>query len=147
MADLDMQVEITRGLLGMPQLQINDYINYYCAPQFLGAAMQWQRNQVGGPFTDGMVTTYRQRGMVMEQIAIEVLGADQAELASNMAVLVQAMQQDQYQFKVFIAGTEYSYAAESADLTGQWTGPRMIENQMQLVFTMPRQPVPLVGAF
>jgi hypothetical protein len=144
--DISMSVLLSRTPLGLPALQINDHLNYKIAPQFLGGNVQWNRQKVSSPFLDGEVTTQRSRQSVAEQIAVEVFAGSAAELQTNTAALIAAFSQDSFTLTVTLAGTVYAYACEAADVQVAWTGPRMMAHQGQVVFSVPRQPVALVGA-
>ena len=140
-----MSVLVSRTLLGLPALQINDHLNYKVAPQFLGGNVQWNRTKVTSPFLDGEVTTQRTRQNVSEQIAVEIFAGSAAELQANTAALLAAFSQDSFVLTVTIAGTVYAYQCEAADAQTAWTGPRMMAHQGQVVFGVPRQPLALTG--
>ena len=146
MSLLGMTVSVTRTQLGLPVLQINDHNAYYISQSFLGGQMSWTRNQVTSPYLDGAVTVNRTRGMVTEQVVVEVLGGpSQALLQANVATLLAAFSQDSYLLTVIIATTSYEYLCEAADYQIAWTGPRFFAKQAQVTFSMPRQPIPVVG--
>lgn len=145
MVDLALSVTVTRTALALPDLQINDHIDYYIGTSFFGGTMSWTRNQVGSPFIDGMVTAYRNKQMVTEPVQVECLGDDAVELAANIATLYKAFMQDDFNVSIAFNGVTYTYQCEAADVTMLWTGPRLIANQGQVNFSVPRQPNPLVG--
>lgn len=140
-----MQVNVERTSLGLPLLNINDHLNYACAAQFFGAAVSWTRQQVGSPQVDGQVTVNRQRQMVQEQLAVEVRGDSMAHLRANVDKLVQAAIQDSYLIGIHIDGEHYQYQCEAADYQVSWVGSRFAARQLQVVLTVPRQPVPTIG--
>lgn len=144
--DLTLSVSVTRTALALADLQINDHLDYYIGPQFFGGSQAWQRNQVGSPFIDGQVTTYRTKQMVTEQVQIECLGGDAVELEANITAVYDAFMQDSFNVSIVYNGVTLTYQCESADVTKLWTGPRLIANQGQLNFSVPRQPNPIVGA-
>lgn len=145
MPDLALHVTVSRTLLGLAALDINDHDTYYLAPAFLGANVQWNRTQVTSPFMDGAVTTQRQRQMVTENITVEVLADTGARLKTAMDQLVSAFIQDSFTVTVAIDGATYQYRCESADYQLIWNGSRMIEHQGQVVLQVPRQPAALSG--
>lgn len=141
-----MSVLVSRTLLGLADLEINDFENYYVASQFLGANAGWNRTQIGAPWTDGTVTVNRTRQMVNEPLAVEVFGGDLEDVKNNVAELLDAFAQDAFTIDVTMDGFEYAkYQCEAADVQHGWVGARFIEGQVQIVFSVPRQPVPLVG--
>lgn len=147
MPDLLFSVLVTRDNLGLADLDCNDHINYYIAAQFLGGTITWNRQQATSPFIDGSVTTYRSKQMVTENIAVEVLGDDITTLYANMSALVAAFTQDSFNLQVAIGSDVVQYACEAADYTVAWVGSRMVAKQVQVTFSMPRQPQPVVGGF
>ena len=140
MTDLPMSVLISRTLLGLADLEINDFVNYYVAPQFLGAINEWDRVQATSAYVDGAATVQRKLQMVQEQVVVEVMGGDSAELQDNCVAITEAFTQDNFTMTVTIDGIVKVYACEAAGYQLAWTGPRLIEHQGQLTFTMPRQP-------
>ena len=147
MPDLGLDVSVSRALLGLADLAINDHLAYYLSPQFLGGQVTWNRQQATSPFVDGAVTTYRTRGMVTEQLGVEVLGDTPGELDGNLAVLLAAFVQDSFHLAVAIGAQSWEYLCEAADYQVAWSGPRFIARQLQVLFGVPRQPVPVAGAF
>jgi|SRR6184192_3654342 len=145
MPDITLSVTVSRTGLGLSALEINDHLDYYIAPQFLGANAQWNRTQVTSPFLDGSVTTQRYRQTVNEQLGVEVLGASQADLQAKLSALLGAFFQDSFTITITVDGTAYAYACEAADYQVNWNGPRFIAAQVQVVFSVPRSPAPVSG--
>jgi len=159
LTDLDLSVTVSRHNLGLDLLQINDQVVYRCAATpFLGESMSWTRNQLTSAYIDGAVTVNRARQMVNEQVAVEVSGRNaampkraptQLQAQLNMAVLIEAFTQDSFVLELLLGdGTgaaRYSYQCEAADVQVAWASPRAIAMQNQVVFTVPRQPVPISG--
>lgn len=147
MPDISLAVTLSRTLLSLPALNLNDYTNYYFAGQNTPGAVSWVRNQVSSPYVDDDFTVSRRRGKVMESLLVEVLGSTQTALRDNLAALVNAVVQDTFILTVSFAGVSYAWACESADYQVIWSGPRMVARQVQMALTIPRSPVPSAGAF
>lgn len=145
MADLDLSVVLSRDNLDLTPLEINDFLNYYVGAQFLGGSMAYQRTTLTSPFTDGGFTAQRFRQQVSEQIAVEVMGGTHVELTANIKTLIEAFEQDSFTVTVTIGSQTILLDAEAADHQMVWTGPRWVQNQGQVVFTMPRAPQPRQG--
>lgn len=145
MPDITLAASVTRTQLGLGDLNINDHVSFYLATQLLGAQVQWNRQQVTSPFTDGAVTTQRFRQQVTEQVGVEVLAATAAEMQTNLAELLAAFCQDSYTLTLVVDGTTYAYRCEAADYQVAWTGPRFAARQGQVLFNVPRQPEPVSG--
>lgn len=148
MPDVDLSAELSRDLLSLAPLQINDHGSYYAAPQFLGGQLQYNRTQAGGPWLHGMRTVNRIKQNVTEQCTIEVKADSSADAQEAMATLITALQQDTYTLTVILDGqATYQYLCEAADYQVVWAAPRLVAKQGQLTFSVERQPVPLVGVF
>lgn len=145
MPDIAMSVALSRTALALPALEINDHLNYAVATQFLGGNVQWNRQQVSSPFLDGQVTTQRSRQNVTEQIAVEIYAGSGNELQINTRTLIAAFSQSDYVLTVVIGGATYAYQCEAADVQTAWVGVRLMANQGQVVFGVPRQPLALLG--
>lgn len=148
MPDLLLSVQIDRTDLGLASLDLNDHNNYYISSDnFLGGQVQYERNQVTSPFIDGSVTVNRRKQIVTDQMTVEVLGVNKADLITNINNLVLAFSQDTYNLQIAYGSVVYQYACEAADYTVQYSGPRWIANHVQVQLSFPRQPVPTVGVF
>ena len=147
MVDIALSANVSRSLLGLSPLAINDHFNYYIGTQFLGATQSWTRNQVGSPWLDGLVTTFRTRQMVTEPVQLEVPSESQAELQAKMQAVVLAFAQSDYTITVVVGGATFEYQCEAADFQVLWTTPRMVEGQGQVTFQVPRQPVTISGGY
>ncbi len=146
MTDLTMSVEISRTSLGLAALEINDHTSYIVAgPEFLGGQVAWDRSQVSSPFVDGEVTTHRRRQNVSENIAVEVLGDNTADLQSNTRAIIDAFSQDSFTLTVELDSSTSVYLCEAADYKVVSSGPRYVANQLQVVFAVPRKPMPISG--
>lgn len=143
--DVDLSVTVSRDLLGLSPLEIATSPDYYIGLQFLGAQVQWERQQITSPWLDGAVTVSRHRGMVTEQIAVEILATSLNTLRAKMLTLIRAFIQDSYQMTVHAENATRIYQCEAADYQdASWTTPRMSGAQGQIVLSVPRQPL-LVG--
>jgi hypothetical protein len=143
--DVALFVTVTRSLLGLSPLEIASSPDYYIGTQFLGAQVQWERQQVSSSWLDGAVTVNRHRQMVTEQIAVEILDDDLNSVRSKMITLIQAFVQDNFRMTVVAGNSTRIYQCEAADYQdASWTTPRMAGAQGQILFSVPRQPV-LIG--
>jgi hypothetical protein len=148
MSDVELSVTVTRAALGLGPLEIATSREYYLSTQFLGAGVQWDRQQVSSIWLDGAVTTSRHRQMVTEQLAVEVVGDDLPAVQDRINELVAAFIQDSYVMTVKAGGTTRSYRCEAADYQDlSWTTPRLAAAQGQVLLSVPRQPVALTGGF
>ena len=140
-----MSVLVSRTALGLAPLDICDGLDYYVSPTFFGGQVSWNRTQVTSPFVDGSTTTNRTRQMVTEPCTVEIITDNPGDLHDAMDALVDAMIQDAFTITITMDGETYKYQCEAADYQRIWMGPREIAHQGQLVLSIPRQPVALVG--
>lgn len=146
--DTSLSVVVSRTLLSLPDLDINDHLDYIIsANQFLGADETWTRNQISSPWIDGSVTVSRTRAMVNQPLSIEVYGDHDADVQAKIKALSQAMSQSDFQLGISIGAAQWQYQCESADRTVQWTTPRIVAHQWIVQFTIPMQPNPVSGGF
>jgi hypothetical protein len=144
--DVELSVTVSRDLLGLPPLEIATSPDYYLGSQFLGAAVQWDRQQVTSRWMDGSTTVSRHRQMVTEPIAVEITGPDLLEVQRLTNQLIAAFLQNSFVLTVVAAGSTRRYQCEAADYQNLgWTTPRLAAAQSQVLLQVPRQPVPLVG--
>jgi hypothetical protein len=159
MPDLVMSATISRTLLNLSPLQINDGVVYRVSSEsFLSGQMQWTRNQISSIYIDGAVTVARSRQIMNENFAVEVAGFNPANIGAgvsqvyfqaNMAALIAAMSQDSFTLDLLVGvnpdTVHYTYTGEAADVQVAWTTPRFAAMRGLVTFTMPRQPVPMAG--
>lgn len=144
--DVSLFVTVTRDLLGLSPLEIASSPDYYIGTQFLGAQVQWERQQVSSNWLDGAVTVSRHRGAVTEQIAVEILGGSLNSVRIKMITLINAFVQDNFRMTVVAGDSTRIYQCEAADYQdASWNTPRMSGAQGQILFSVPRQPL-LLGA-
>jgi hypothetical protein len=147
MPDILFSLLITRDSLGLPDLDLNDHLNYYVADQFMGGQVTWNRNQVTSPFIDGAITTYRTKQMVTDTVNIEVLTTTYTGAMTSLRTLVQAFTQDTYnlQIGIGVSTAALQYQCEAADYTMDWTNSRWVAKHLSISFSVPRNPVPILG--
>lgn len=139
---------MSRDALGLPPLEIATSPDYYLGTQFLGATVTWERQQISSQWLDGAVTTARHRGIVTEQIAVEVTGPDLGAVQTSIKTLIEAFIQDSFIMTVVAGNTTRRYRCETADYQDlSWTTPRLAGAQGQVLLQVPRQPVALSGGF
>lgn len=145
MPDLTLSCTISRTLLSLSALELNDHVKFYIGAESQPGQVTWQREQVTSQFVEGDFTVSRRRGNVMETVTLEVLGDNQAQLQTNLAELIAAFKQDSFTLTTTFNGTSYAWACEAADYQVLWSGPRMVANQIQVQFQVPRKPIPTIG--
>jgi hypothetical protein len=147
MPDITLSLTITRTLLSLATLELNDHTISYVAAESTPGPVTWDREQVRSQWVDGDITVSRRRANVIENLTLEVLGANAAGLQTNLGTILNAFKQATYTLTSTFNGTSYAWACEAADYQVLWTGPRMVSNQVQLQLQIPRSPIPTIGPF
>ena len=142
---LTFGASVSRTLLSLADLDINDSVNYLVGNQILGSGVSWERKQVSSPWVDGDFTVTRRRPNVSDKIEVRVYGGDQEELKDNLESLVEAMTQDNFILNLTLDAQSYSYSCESADYQISWGKELRHSNQTIVTFQIPRKPVALAG--
>jgi hypothetical protein len=149
MPEVALTIMITRTLLALGDLSVNDHVNYYAAPSTPGQ-VSYQRTAITSPFVDDDITVHRRRGKVTEEMVFEVLDGTTgtaASLEANLSALLNALRQDSFTITSTFNGVAHAWACEAADFQIQWSGPRHVARQFQVTASVPRSPVPLSGSF
>lgn len=148
MTDLSVVAKVTRSLLGLGDLNINDHSTYRLAgPQVMGGTVSWDRRQVSSPWVEGDITVSRRRTNVMDQITVYVDGANMAGVNTNLQTLITAFTQDRYTLSITVGSQQFAWDCEAADYQVTYDTPHLKSLYVPVVFTVPRRPVALSGAF
>lgn len=146
--DFTLSVLLTRSLLGLSDLEVNDHDAYYVAAgsgDQLSPVVQWEKDQATSRYVEGAVTVSRVRKQFNLNLTVEVMGDTQSDITANIAALLQAATQDHYTLKITVNSVPTYYAAEAADYGAPRTGPRINARQVQIALQVPVQPVPSLG--
>lgn len=136
---------VTRELLALSPLEVNDHITYALTATIMGGQTAWERNEASSPWVDGEFTVSRKKRNVTEQIVIDVYGADQVELQDNIKTLIEAFTQDNYGLLINVTGAQKAYKCFAADYQVSWTHTRVHALNVPVTFNVPRMPNPLLG--
>ena len=116
MPSFSLSALISRGQLGLADLQVNDGINYRMA---------------GTEFFQGQVAYER------EEKKSRIIHAPQVQLLKYQAIGVYRASRKSHQLP-----DEWYWACEAADFNVQLSGPRMMARQGLVAFSLIRNPVP-----
>jgi hypothetical protein len=148
MTDITTAATVTRSLLSMADLSINDHTNYVVAgPAIMAGSVQWDRKQVSAPWVDGDVTVARRRTNVMEPLSVYVAGTDHAGMMTNLRTLRDAFVQDRYTLAFTINSEMIAWDCEAADYSVLFDTAHVHARYCVATFQIPRKPVPLAGGF
>lgn len=140
-----MGITVSRTLLGLSALDINDHTNYITSATFLGSGVTYRRSQVRSPYVDGAITTNRVKDIVQDQIAIDIPAPDQALFQYRIGVLQDAFAQDEFVLTLTLDGTPWAWLCEASDYKMDWSVPRIHGLFGQVQYTLIRQPVAVQG--
>lgn len=142
---LTTSASITRTLLGLDELNLNDHVNYSLAAGIMGGQVTWERNEVSSPWVDGELTVSRRKRNVQENIVVNVYGASYAGLQARMQSLIAAFTQDNFAIYFGISGMGRGYKCFAADYQVSWDTARMKALNVPITFMVPRLPNPISG--
>lgn len=141
---MTLSVVLTRTLLGLGDLEINDHTNYYVA-ELGDLSVTWRRLTTSSPYVDGEVTTQRSRQNTTRQIVVEVLGADWGDAQANARALMDALGQDEFEMTITQNTEVTTFLCEASDFTWRQTKERWHANRGQVAFSLLAKPVPIAG--
>jgi len=141
---------VSRDLLGLADLDINDHTNFILSSDsILSATVSWRRNQAQSPFVESQILISAVRDLVQDSVAFEVLAGKvpggHAGLQANLKTLIDAFSQFSFNFTVQWDGVPYTYACQPADYAIDWTSGRAQAQQLRVKFSLYRSPVPVQG--
>lgn len=142
---LAFTAQVTRTLLGLGNLNVNDHLNYITTTQIMGGTVSWQRNAVSSPYVDGDVTVSRRRANVTDQFVINVLGATHAQIKTNLTTLINAFMQDEFDLLLSADGATYQYKCETSDYSVEWNHAKWHDNLVTVSFQVMRKPIAIQG--
>lgn len=149
MTDLSVTARVSRTLLGLGNLELNDRTNYVLGgPVAFQGQVSWQRNTTSAPWVDGEVTWERHRSNSVEPLTIYAKGSTMSDLDSKIQTLIAAFMQDRYTFQLIVGGANHAWDCECADVTSvQYDTTHVASKYVAVTFSVPRKPVPLAGGF
>lgn len=145
MTEAITQVSVSRGELGLADLDLNDHVNYFVSATVFGGTVSWRRQTVQSPFVEGQFTVGAVRDQVEDKFAIEVKGAGQVELQDNLRTLIDAFSQSTFNLTLQLDAAPYTYSCEASDYAIDWTQTRWHNRQVLVTFSLRRSPVPVNG--
>lgn len=147
MTDITLLGYVTRTALSLPDLDINDHVNFVLGVPLLGGAGKYDRNMVGSAYMDGTVTVNRKMPNITETITVEVRGGTWAEVMANVLTVKQAFTQGDYQLHITINGNYHAWQCEAADWSYDLQQGRIASLMPKFTFEVPRRPIPVAGQF
>lgn len=145
MSTLTVAAYVSRTLLGKENLYINDHETYVLTPTIMGGAVSWDKKEASSPWVDGEYTISRRKRNINEQLVINVYGASQIDLQTNIAELVEAFTQDNFGLYFSINNAIRAYKCFAADYQVSWDHTRMHALNVPVTITVPRLPNPISG--
>lgn len=151
MANLDITGHVTRPELALPDLSLNTD-RYKIIAEGLGpGVVVWDRKYATSPFVHGRYLTNAKKQQGTNILAVRVTGSDKNVVQTHLETLTNAFEQFEYELTTIVEGVTYTYACEPADYTigngGAWQRFHLMAYKQEVVFEIPRMPVPVAGPF
>jgi len=141
-----MSVTVSRDLLGLDPLELNDFIDYSVDDQFLGGQSTWNIvASADSPYVHGEWPTILKMGNVQERVGVWAYASEQLELESKVGAVLAAFRQIQYLLTVTINGQVRQFNCQPSDTQYEMTGPLSANKLGHVVCTVRRTPVLLQG--
>lgn len=149
MADLNVVARVSRTLLGLGDLDVNDHSSYVLGgPAAFQGQVSWQRTTTSAPWVDGEVTWERRRSNSIEPLTIYAKGSSLSDLDTKIATLTAAFFQDRFTFQMIVGGANHAWDCECADVSQVlYDTSHVASKYVAVTFSVPRKPVPLAGGF
>jgi len=147
MPDFTLAASVTRTSLALPDLDLNDHINYAISVPVLGGEGRWTRNLDSSAYMDGEIEINARLSNITETIGLEVTGANYAAVMANFGAALAAFKQASYTMTMTIAGHTHTWRCQRADWAYEINTGRVAANQIKLVLSVPRSPLAIAGEF
>ena len=151
MPDLDIAGFVTRDELSLADLDLNTDTYKIIRGGWGPGGVVWRRQTVQSPFSSGRYLTGRQKDQAVAPLAIRVTGTNEADCLGKVATLVAAFEQFEYQLSMTVETVTYTWNCECADWTfgegGALQTFHLRAYKQEVVFEIPRHPVPVAGPF
>lgn len=141
---LTLGCSISRALLSLPDLDINDHVAYKVVSLEPGRE-QWELVEASSMFMDGDFTTQRRQRSPRLRLEVEVRGADQATVDANKQALRDAAKQDTFVLTFVLNGETKQVYGEAADIDPSYQKERLHNLIPTLVLDFKRLPAPALG--
>jgi|LauGreDrversion4_2_1035121.scaffolds.fasta_scaffold436237_2 hypothetical protein len=141
---MDLSVTLSRTLLSLADLEINDHENYYIA-ELGDLSVAWRRVVTSSPYVDGEITTQRSRQNTNRQVTVEVLGTDWGNAQANARALIDALSQDEFEMTITQDTEVTTYLCEASDYVWKQAKERWHSTRGQLTFGLLSKPMPISG--
>lgn len=147
MSDLSVSAYVSRGLLSLGDLDLNDHTNFILAgPAPVQGSVNWERKQTSGPHVDGDLTYARRRTNVVESVTFYVKGTDQASLDANLGTIKTAFFQARFTLQIIVGSANHAWDCEASDVSQVLYDTAHVYNLfVPITFAVPRMPIALAG--
>ena len=143
---LSFSLKISRTLLSLADLELNDHFHYYIA-EMGDLGISWNRQTTRSPWVDGEITVQRTRNIVEQRMIVEVLGPTRAELFENVRQLSQALNQDTFTLTTVLDGQTTQWRGEASDHMVSRDKERIHSVRARVEANVRLQPVALSGVY
>lgn len=150
MADLAVAASVTRAELALAALDLSQP-GVYKVVSWGPGLVAWDRQTVRSRFVHGETLVGAVKQQASDALVVRAYGATHAQLRQRIKAVTDAFSQFSYDLTVTIEGEVSTHRCDPADYTvGEADAVQkfhLMALQQEVSLTVPRQPVPTVGAF
>lgn len=148
MADITLVAKVTRTLLSLADLDINDHDKYVVGgPVLWVGSRRWKRETVDSSDVHGEVTVHKKLTNATDPLTVYVQGSTLSDLETNQQALIDAFSQDRYVLQLSVDGVDHQWDCEAADVDQvTYDNSHVAARYVAITFSITHQPVPLAGA-
>lgn len=145
MADVPLNLIVTRGELGLEELEIIPGNGYSVARHGIGpGSTTMARVQADSPFVQGQQLVHAKKNSVSQSLTVKVAGTSTADTLDRLNTLTDAFSQFSYSVYGDVDGYPILWDCDCADFEvgegGQWNELLLMSNLQYVRFTFNRQP-------
>lgn len=137
---------VTRTSLSLPNLDLLSATHKLIEELAFGT-VAWNRITATSPFVDGDVPVHRTKSPSQLSMGVNVVGASQSALSSNVNVLLNAFYEDNYELHISYDGVDWAWKCYAAEALVGAMDDRFDLLNVEVRFLVPRHPVPVAGPF
>lgn len=151
MADLTLDASVTRTELSLSALDLVQDGIYDLVDGTGPGSSSWRREAATSPYMHGDAQVSAVLDVMRAPLVMRVYGSTHSQLDSRIADLLNAFSQFEYTLTLVIGGVTHQWLCNQADYAVGDGGaidkfPMMVRQQI-VHFEIPRQPIPLAGAY
>ncbi len=146
MADIALTAKITRTLLSLGDLNINNHTTYAIGPTIFGGGRNWVRKSTDSDYVHGEPTISKRLANTTDMLQVYVKGSTMSALDTALGTLNDALAQHRYVLQLYMNGSDHQWDCEAADIVSATSDTAHVYGKIVMVtYQIPHYPIPLVG--